>query len=109
MTKCFLKIKGHTNDIFSLRIGLDRKGKSILTGPQTSISLSKAGSLSIMSISFTSSVSESSIKWLGRPGSSNTESCIPILLIFREVLNGEGRLLERGLYFENLTFWRGAL
>ena len=94
--KYFLRIKGHIHDIFSLRIGLDKKGKSILTGLQTSIPLSKSGSLSIMSITFTSSVSESSIsiKWFGRIGSSNIESCITILLIF---FGGEGgRLMERG-------------
>ena len=73
-----------------------QKGISILTGPQTSILLSKSGSLSILS---TSSMSESSIsiKWFGRLGLSNTENCIPILLIFRRALNGEGT------YFENLT------
>ena len=32
--KYFLKIKGHTHNIFSLRIGQDKTGKSILTSPQ---------------------------------------------------------------------------
>ena len=30
----FLKIKGHKHKIFSLRIGQDKMGKSVLTSPQ---------------------------------------------------------------------------
>ena len=104
----FQRERGYKHTIFSLRIGQDKTGKSVLTSPQYQYRLLHHNHCFTIFISATSSVSESSIFAFVFVRYGYLLISIYKMNDNADIVNFRGRLLERGAYLENLTFWKGA-